>query len=189
MDRDFMFTVTMLSDMTGINRQHLSRKVKKMIENPEIHLHATIRSNKEGYRIPESEVLRCFEDVTPEQIQLFKSQQLKQQMTSWNSFKTIPEPKKLTNPSLDESQTAVQPSSESDLLLQWRVRLAASLPSQKYTPEMRRYLEEQLALIRQRQKEKLLELVKLELLLDNFDRTIRDLQDRLNEWPEGCHKG
>ena len=59
----FQFTVGMLAELTGSNRQYLSRKIKRMIEDPEIRLQAVIRSNKEGYRIAEEEVLRCFDRV------------------------------------------------------------------------------------------------------------------------------
>ena len=70
----FQFTVGMLAELTGSNRQYLSRKIKRMTEDPEIRLQAVIRSNKEGYRISEEEVLRCFDRITPQQIADFKEQ-------------------------------------------------------------------------------------------------------------------
>ena len=48
------------------------QKIKQLIEDPEIRLKAELHSNKEGYQIPEREVLRCFDKITPIQVKAYK---------------------------------------------------------------------------------------------------------------------
>ena len=74
--QSFMFNVEMLAEMTGGNKQYLSKKIKGMTEDPQIQLKAVLRSKKEGYQISEEEVLRCFPKITPKQVQDYKEQYL-----------------------------------------------------------------------------------------------------------------
>lgn len=166
-----MFTVSMLAEMTGSNRQYLSRKIKKMVEDPQIGLCATMRSNKEGYRISEQEVLRCFDNISPQQIQAYKMQHL-------GEFTGV---RMLTQ----ESQTKQRPlMEENDLLIEWRIQIAAAAPNKKYSPEMYAYLENQLKQIQKLKDEKLKELACLEHLVENAERAISDIQYRLKDWPK-----
>lgn len=166
-----MFTVSMLAEMTGSNRQYLSRKIKKMVEDPQIGLCATIRSNKEGYRISEKEVLRCFDNISPQQIQAYK----KQQMGEFTGVHMLTQ----------EPQTQQRPlMEENDLLIEWRIQIAAAAPNKKYSSEMYAYLEDQLVRIQKLKDEKLKELARLEHLVENAERTISDIQLRLKDWPK-----
>ncbi len=171
MERTFMFSVGMLAELTGSNRQYLSRKIKRMVEDPEIRLQAEIRSNKEGYRISEEEVLRCFEKITPQEIEAYKAQYALR----------MPGIRKLTQQS-ETGQRYLE--KERELLVEWKIRLAATAPDRKYSREMRAYLEETAQKIRHMQEEKLRELVLLEDLLENSSRVLAELQERLEEWPE-----
>lgn len=166
-----MFTVSMLAEMTGSNRQYLSRKIKRMVEDPQIGLCATIRSNKEGYRIPEQEVLRCFDNISHQQIQAYKKHQLGE----------FPGVHMLTQESPKEQKTFKE---ENDLLIEWRIQLAAAAPDKKYSTEMYEYLEEQLVQIQKIRDEKLKELARLEHLVESAERTISDIQFRLKNWPK-----
>ena len=157
--------------MMGSNRQYLSRKIKRMIEDPEIGLCATIRSNKEGYRISEQEVLRCFDNVSYQQIQAYKKQQL-------GEFTGV---HMLTQESQTQCRTFEK---ENDLLIEWRIQMAAAAPEKKKSPEMYAYLEEQLAQIQNLRDLKLKELARLEHLVENTERTISDIQLRLKDWPK-----
>lgn len=71
-NRPFMFSVEMLADMTGGNKQYLSKKIKELAEDPQVQLKAVLRSKKEGYQIPEDEVLRCFPKITSGQVKEYK---------------------------------------------------------------------------------------------------------------------
>jgi len=51
LNESFMFTVGMLAEITGGNKQYISKKIKKMMDSPEISLQAVLKSNKEGYQI------------------------------------------------------------------------------------------------------------------------------------------
>jgi len=166
-----MFSVGMLAELTNSNRQYLSRKIKRMVEDPEIHLQAEIRSNKEGYRISEEEVLRCFEKITPQEVEAYKAQYALR----------MPGVRKLTE---QPEQGRRYLEKENELLVEWRIRLAATAPDQKHSQEMRAYLEETVQKIQRMREEKLREQVLLEVLLENSGRVITEIQERLEEWPE-----
>lgn len=166
----FMFTVGMLADLTGGNRQYLSKKIKKMLEDPEIKLQAELKSNKEGYQIPESEVLRCFDQITPAQLQKYKEEYL--------SMDSRPRLKMLTQKEEEPMEKYLE--KENEVLIEWKVRLAATKPEEKNTPKMRNYLEEEMEKIKALKKEKFKEYLMLELFLDNCDKMIEQIQKRLD---------
>ncbi len=169
---NFQFTVGMLAELTGSNRQYLSRKIKRMTEDPEIRLQAVIRSNKEGYRIPEEEVLRCFDQITPQQIADFKEQFDRMPRVRM----LTPEPEKKPGRYLEE---------ENNELVEWKIHLASASAEERGSEEMREYLEGALEGLRKMQSEKLREQVLLEVFLENCERTIQELEGRLGEWPQG----
>lgn len=167
----FQFTVGMLAELTGSNRQYLSRKIKRMIEDPEIRLQAVIRSNKEGYRIAEEEVLRCFDRVTPQQIADFKDQ-----------YDRAPRARMLTKE--QEKQPSKYLEKENDLLVEWRIQYAASSAEEKQSETMREYLEKTLQELRTIQAEKQRESVLLEVFLAECERSVQKLETLLADWPQ-----
>lgn len=171
MNNPFIFTVAMLAEMLGKNPQYMSKKVRQMVEDPAVRLQATLRSNKEGYQIPEEEVLRCFSKVSLEQIQQYK--------TAYLLRDTRPRVRKLT-------RTAPEPlpeETETDLLYNWRIHLAGLSPEQKNSPETRAYLEAEAAKLQQLKEEKLKESAILERLILDCDVMISKIQTRLRSMP------
>lgn len=166
LNKSFMFTVGMLADMTGGNKQYLSKKIKKMIDDPNIKLQAILKSNKEGYQISEEEVLRCFDKITPSQIQKYKKEYM--------SIELMPKVKMLT--SKEELQKRYL-EEENNILIEWKVRLAATSPDKKNTPEMYKYLEEEIEKIKKLKEEKLKEYIMLEMFIDNCDKMIWDIKN------------
>jgi len=178
MSSGFMFSVGMLADMMGGNPQYLSKKVKRMVDDPEIKLQTVLKSNKEGYQIPEEEVLRCFGKVTPGQIRAYKERYLE-------SASPKPKVRKLT-----EAKTQPQGylEEENERLIAWKVHMAATAPEKKHTKEMREYLEGELRKISDMKKEasaakevKLKEYNLLELLEGNCDRMMAEIMEQLKE--------
>lgn len=178
--KSFMFSVEMLADMTGGNKQYLSKKVKEMVEDPQIELQAILKSKKEGYQIPEEEVLRCFHKITPRQVQEYKERYLEMEST--------PKVRMLTRK--EEEKGAKYMEDESEALFEWKVRLAAAAPDKKNSAEMRAYLGNEIEKIRElkdkKMKEreiKIKETLRLEFFIDNCDKMLREIQERL--YPEG----
>lgn len=171
MNKPFIFTVAMLAEMLGNNPQYLSKKVRQMVEDPAVRLQATLQSNKKGYQIPEEEVLRCFANVSPEQIQQYKSTYLLRG--------SRPRVRKLTQPAPE----APQEETYMDLLNNWRIYLAGLSPEQKNTPETRAYLEAEAAKLQRLKEEKLKENAILERLILDCDSMISKIQNRLSSMP------
>ncbi len=169
LDETFMFTVGMLSEITGGNKQYLSKKIKKMIDDPDIRLKALLKSNKEGYQIAEDEVLRCFDKITPAMLGEYKKRCL--------SMEPVPKVRMLTEK--EDSAADSYLRKENEMLIEWKVRLAAASPEQKDTQEMRGYLLEQAERIAELKKEKLKEYVMLEMFIENCDKMIEDIHKRL----------
>ena len=170
--QSFMYTVEMLAEMTSGNKQYLSKKIKGMAEDPDISLQAVLRSKKEGYQIPEEEVLRCFPKVTPRQVQEFKERYL--------NMAVSPKVKMLTRQEAVPAQKYME--KENERLIQWKVRMAATAPDKKNSPGMREYLQQEIEAIRQMREEKIKESVRLELFINNCDKMILEIQQKL--WPE-----
>lgn len=165
MNKPFVFTVAMLAEMTGQNPQYLSKKVRNLVEDPKVRLQATLRSNKEGYQIPEEEVLRCFHKITEQQVQRYKEEYLLRS--------TYPRARKLT------SKGEEQVVSETDLLYNWKIYLAGLSPVQINTPETRAYLESEEEKLRQLKEAKLKEFAVLEKLIQDCDNMIDKIRERL----------
>ena len=169
-DGAFMFSVGMLAEMTGGNRQYLSRKIKQLIEDPEIRLKAELHSNKEGYQIPEREVLRCFDKITPIQVKAYKESLLE----------------RTVKPKISRMGQKTEPAKEqflekeNEVLTQWRFKLAGTPAAKKNSPEIREYLEGEIRRIKELRQEKLREYVLLEQFLSNCDKTIEDIEKRLD---------
>ena len=168
-DGSFMFSVEMLADMMNGNKQYLSKKVKRLVEDPGVRMKAVLKSKKEGYQIPEDEVLRCFDKVSPEQISEYKKQ--------YQASRLMPGVRMLTGRNQAESR---DPSGEERLLIEWKVRLAATAPDRKNSPEIREYLIQEKEKIEALREEKMKEYLSLELFLGNCDRMIREIEQRLN---------
>lgn len=152
-EKSFMFSVDMLADMLGGNKQYLSKKVKQMTQDPQIKLQAVIRSRKEGYLIPEEEVLRCFDKVTPGQIQEYKKCYL--------AAEYMPKVKRLTRQENKGEKAYLE--EENEMIIEWKVRLAATAPDKKNIPEMREYLENEMEKIKKLKEEKMKDYCKLEM--------------------------
>lgn len=165
----FMFSVEMLAEMTGGNRQYLSRKVKQLIEDPAVHMKAILKSNKEGYQIPEEEVLRCFDKISPRQIQEYKAE--------YYGANTVSKIQKLGKEKEKDSYAYLE--KETQILMEWRFRLAATPPEKKKSPEIRQYLKQEMERISKLREEKLREYVLLEQFLSNCEKTIHDIEERL----------
>lgn len=71
---------------------------------------------------------------------------------------------------------------ENERLIQWKVRMAATAPDKKNSPGMREYLQQEIEAIRQMREEKIKESVRLELFINNCDKMILEIQQKL--WPE-----
>lgn len=171
MSKPFIFTVAMLAELTGQNPQYLSKKVRSLVEDPNIKLQAVLRSNKEGYQIPEEEVLRCFNKVTEQQVQRYKEE--------YSPRSVYPRVRKLT------SRGEEWPSdSEMDLLYNWRIYLAGLSPAQANTPETRLYLEGEEEKLRRLKEEKLKEFAVLEKLIKDCDEMIEKIRERLMTMPQ-----
>lgn len=169
LERSFMFSIDMLAEMLDGNKQYLSKKVKQMTQDPEIKLQAVIKSRKEGYMIPEEEVLRCFDKVTPGQVQEYKERHLATGYT--------PKVKKLTQQ--EKKGEAAYLEKENEMLIEWKIRLAATAPDKKNTPEMREYLENEIEKIRDLKEDKMKDYCKLEMFFFNCDKMISEIQQRL----------
>ncbi len=167
--QSFMFNVEMLAEMTGGNKQYLSKKIKGMAEDPDIRLQAVLRSKKEGYQISEDEVLRCFPKVTPKQVQEYKEHYLNMDIS--------PKVKMLTR--RDEEPAAKYMEKENELLIEWKVRMAATPPDKKNSPQMREYLKAEIEKIKEMREEKIKEFVRLELLINNCDKMISEIEQKL----------
>lgn len=165
MSKPFMFSVEMLHEMTGNNRQYLSKKIKRMVDDPNIRLQAVLKSNREGYQISEEEVLRCFDKVTSEQIEQYKEHYLSESRRLKARMLTREEP-----------EQALFLKDEYALLYDWKIRMAATAPSRKDTPEMRAYLEGELKKILEMRSEKFEELNRL---VQACDETIAQIQQVL----------
>ncbi len=175
LNESFMFTVGMLAEITGGNKQYISKKIKKMMDSPEISLQAVLKSNKEGYQISEEEVLRCFDKITPGMLKEYKEQYL--------AMEPAPKVKMLTK----EESAPASPKyleKENEALLEWKVQLAAASPDRKESPQMREYLMGEIEKINGLKKEKLREYVMLELFLENCDRMVEDIRKRLGAWQD-----
>lgn len=170
-DNSFMFTVGMLAGMTGSNRQYLSRKVKRMIEDPDVRLQAVMKSNKEGYQISEEEVLRCFDRITPRQIQEFKKKYIEEMPRTSVRMLTRQE----------ESGSYRYLEKENEQLIEWKIRLAAASPEQKHTKEIQQYLREEMEKIQRLKEEKMREHALLEIFIGNCGQMIQEIQSRLDE--------
>lgn len=168
--QSFMFSVEMLADMTGGNKQYLSKKIKGMVEDPDIRLQAVLRSKKEGYQISEEEVLRCFPKVTPKQVQEFKEHYLNMDIS--------PKVKMLTRRGEESAPKYME--KENELLIQWKVRMAATPPDKKNSPQMREYLKNEIEKIRELREEKIRESARLELLINNCDKMISEIEQKLD---------
>lgn len=180
LEKSFMFSVEMLADMTGGNKQYLSKKVKEMVEDPQIRLQAILKSKKEGYQIPEEEVLRCFHKITPRQVQEYKERYLE--------MESVPRVRMLTRK--EEEKGTKYMEDENEILFEWKVRLAAAAPDKKNTAEMRAYLGNEIEKIKElkdkkmREREmKIKETLRLEFFIDNCDKMLREIQERL--YPDG----
>ena len=165
MSKPFMFSVEMLHEMTGNNRQYLSKKIKRMVDDPNIRLKAVLKSNREGYQISEEEVLRCFDKVTSEQIAQYKEHYLSESRHLKARMLTREEPER-----------ALFLKDEYALLYDWKIRMAATAPNRKDTPEMRAYLEGELKKILEMRSEKCEELNRL---VQACDETIAQIQQVL----------
>lgn len=174
LNESFMFTVGMLAEITGGNKQYISKKIKKMMDNPEVSLRAVLKSNKEGYQIPEEEVLRCFDKITPGMLQEYKANYL--------AAEPVPRVKMLTR-----DEDGAEPKyleKENEALLEWKVQLAAASPEKKNSPQMRSYLMQEIEKIEKMKKEKLKEYVMLEMFLENCDRMTAEIRRRLGTGQE-----
>lgn len=171
LEKSFMFSVDMLADILGGNKQYLSKKVKQMTQDPEIKLQAVIRSRKEGYLIPEEEVLRCFDKITPGQLREYKERYLAAEYT--------PKIKRLTQQEVEVKEETAYLEKENETLIEWKVRLAATAPDKKNTPEMREYLKNEMERIRKMKEEKMKDYCKLEMFFFNCDKMIEEIQQRL----------
>lgn len=164
----FAFTVDMLAELLGRNKQHLTRKIKQMAEDPEVLLKVKMHSRKEGYRIPAEEVIRCFNDeVTPQQVQSY--------VDSYSSFPNV------SSGTSSDVQHHRLYEAENELLRAWRIQLASTSPSEQKSAKMRAYLEDQLQKIQQMRMEKIREQVMLEEILKNSIEAISELEKKLNE--------
>ena len=168
--QSFMFNVEMLAEMTGGNKQYLSKKIKGKTEDPQIQLKAVLRSKKEGYQISEEEVLRCFPKITPKQVQDYKEQYLNMDIS--------PKVKMLTR---QEESVPRYMEKESELLIEWKVRMAATPPDKKNSPAMREYLKDEIKKIKELREEKIKESVRLELLINNCDKMILEIERKLGQ--------
>lgn len=171
MNKPFVFTVAMLAEMTGQNPQYLSKKVRNLVEDPEVQLQATLRSNKEGYQIPEEEVLRCFHRITEQQVQRYKAE--------YSQRSAYPRARKLT--SREEERTF---ASGTDLLYNWKIYLAGLSPAQINTPETRAYLEREEEKLQRLKEEKLKEYAVLEKLIQDCETMIDKIRERLINMPK-----
>ena len=166
--QSFMFSVEMLAEMTGGNKQYLSKKIKGMVQDPDIQMKAVLRSKKEGYQISEEEVLRCFPKITPKQVQDYKEQYLNMDVS--------PKVKMLTR---QEESAPKYMEKENELLIQWKVKMAATPPDKKNSPQMYEYLKNEIKKIQELREEKIKESVRLELLINNCDKMILEIQKKL----------
>lgn len=147
-----------------------------MTEDPQIRLQAVLKSKKEGYQIPEEEVLRCFHKITPRQVQEYKERYLEMDLT--------PKVRMLTRK--EEEREARHMEDENEVLFEWKVRLASAAPDQKDTAQMREYLEGEIEKIKElrdkkmREREiKIKETLRLEFFIDNCDKMMTEIQKRL----------
>lgn len=164
----FAFTVDMLAELLGRNKQHLTRKIKQMSEDPDVLLKVRMNSRKEGYRIPAEEVIRCFSDeVTPQQVQSY--------MERYLAASNAPS-------GFCGGQPRRPYEAESELLRAWCIRLASASPSEQRTEAMRDYLKEQLGKIQQMRMEKIREQIILTEILNSSDEAIRKLEKKLKEF-------
>lgn len=167
----FAFTVDMLAELLGRNKQHLTRKIKQMAEDPEVLLKVRMNSRKEGYRIPAEEVIRCFSDeVTPQQVQNYIERYSPVSNAS-SELSSDRQPQRLYE-------------AENELLRAWRIRLASASPSEQRTETMRVYLKEQLGKIQQMRMEKIREQIIMEEILKNSVEAISELEKKLNEFED-----
>ncbi len=174
----FMFTTGMLSELMGGNRQYISKKIKKLMEDPEVNLKAVLKSNKEGYQISEEEVLRCFDGITPGMVQKYKENYL--------SMELKPKIKKLTNReehikemNLDDKGIAMDLQKETERLIEWKIKLASTKKEQKNSLEMRAYLENEIKEIEELKNKKLKEYNMLEMFMWNCDKVIDEINQKL----------
>ena len=170
LEKSFMFSVDMLADMLGANKQYLSKKVKQMTQDPEMKLQAVIRSRKEGYLISEEEVLRCFDKVTPGQVREYKE-------CHWAAGHT-PKARKLTRQENKEETAYLE--KENEMIIEWKIHLAATAPDKKNTPEMREYLKNEIERIQDLKVDKMKDYCKLEMFFFNCDKMIAEIQQRLS---------
>lgn len=168
-ERAFMFNVSMLAQMTGGNKQYLSRKIKQLVEDPQIQMKAELNSNKEGYQISEKEVLRCFDKISPRQIEEFKEKYWGKEASS--KIRRMDEPK--------EERSAQYLEEENRVLMEWRFRMASTPLEKKKSPEIQEYLRREIARIQALKEAKLREYVQLEQFLSNCDTAIADIRKRL----------
>lgn len=175
-NRPFMFSVEMLADMTGGNKQYLSKKIKELAEDPQVQLKAVLRSKKEGYQIPEDEVLRCFPKITSGQVKEYKERYGEQVF--------FPRTRRFFGQERQDGQErqgmAKYSGGESEDLIEWKVRLASASPEEKKSLKMREYLESEIRRIEQLKKEKLKESLRLELLVNNCDKMIGEIREILD---------
>ena len=168
-NKPLMFTVGRLADMTGGNKQYLSKKVKELIYNSEINMQAELKSNREGYRIPESEVIRCFDKITKEQIDEYKRK--------YYAMDTSPKVRKLNEQKEQSENFFLQ--KENEILTEWKIRLASATQEEKNSPQMYEYLEQELNKIQLLKEAKLKEYVMLEMFIENCDKMIDSIQNKL----------
>ena len=164
------FNVNMLAQMTGGNKQYLSRKIKQLIEDPKVQMKAELNSNKEGYQISEEEVLRCFDKISPRQIQEFK-----------DKYWSVESPSKIKKMGVkeEEKQTGAYLEEENQVLMEWRFKMASTPLDKKKSPEIKEYLRGEMQRIQKLREEKLREYVLLEQFLSNCETAIEDIQERI----------
>lgn len=188
-NESFMLTTEMLAELLGGNRQYLSKKIRRMMQDPEVRLQAVLKSNKEGYQIPESEVLRCFDRISPAMLRDYKAQVL--DMPYRYGVRKLTARKESTpNDQLRKeyiSGARTEPEKFSDtqklneLLIRWRAKLGAMRPEEKSSPETIAYLEEEFQRIETLRLEIVLERAKLDVMLDSCETTARQLQMRIED--------